>query len=592
MSFAGDGYSHNAYLTSYAGNLYLGQGTNGSGQKAYLVSNGTYLASSTWNFASYYGGGRANQSITFTNGYAFEVDAVQGGTGPSYAIVKYNFVGQTYVAAKTTASMATTIASDNNYVYYSLGTTIRRCNIDFSSDVAFNNTYGTPKQMSIDTTTNILYSADSGGVRTFNTVSLNGINSNFTGAAVAYTGIAVSPGVVFCANSAGVKAYSTANGSLLGTVSTANTLNITLYGDYLFALQSNKYIYRYSVASYLSTSPPSITYANVQSNGSAIVSFTQSGSVNGYYYSSNGGASFTTAQQTTSPVVIPGLNINSSYSLSLIAYGATGNSTASSISVGSSPVITGITFLQTSIVVNFTPSSGATATNYLYSLDGGATFGNSTSTLTSPLTISNLTSGQTYYVSMIASGTNWRSANSTVYVASHYPCFKEGSKILAFIKGREQYVPVETLQKGDLIKTSTSGYKAIRVIGTKMIDNRPDADHKNILYRYTCGTCPELFEDLCITGEHCALVNVLSDEKLEEIKYHMGKIYTTEGDYRVPAHLDERARPYTKSGSVAIWHFALDHTDIYENYGVFANGLLVESSSIRYMSELSNMELV
>jgi hypothetical protein len=228
----------------------------------------------------------------------------------------------------------------------------------------------------------------------------------------------------------------------------------------------------------------------------------------------------------------------------------------------------------------------------LYSLDGGSTFGNSTTTLTSPLTISNLTSGQTYYVSMLAAGTNWRSANSAVYVASQYPCFKEGSKILAFIKGREQYVPVETLKRGDLIQTSKSGYKAIRVIGKKTIANHPDSDKKNRLYRYTCGTCPELFEDLCITGEHCALVNVLSDEKLAEIEEHMGQIYTTEGDYRVPACLDERAQPYATSGPVVIWHFALEHPDDKQNYGVFANGLLVESSSIRYMSELSNMELV
>jgi hypothetical protein len=183
----------------------------------------------------------------------------------------------------------------------------------------------------------------------------------------------------------------------------------------------------------------------------------------------------------------------------------------------------------------------------------------------------------------------------TSYLPAVYippPCFKEGSKILAFIKGREQYVPVETLKRGDLIKTSKSGYKAIRVIGKKTIDNHPDSDKKNRLYRYTCGTCPELFEDLCITGEHCALVNVLSDEKLEEIKEHMGGIYITEGDYRVPACLDERAHPCTKSGPATIWHFALEHPDDKQNYGVFANGLLVESSSIRYMSELSNMELV
>ena len=203
-----------------------------------------------------------------------------------------------------------------------------------------------------------------------------------------------------------------------------------------------------------------------------------------------------------------------------------------------------------------------------------------------------LTANEISTIASVPSQIGFSSLASTIYTAP-YPCFKQGSKILAFTKGREQYVPVETLKRGDLIKTSTSGYKSIHTIGTKTIDNPASCpDQKNRLFCYKTYVCPELFEDLCITGEHCALVNVLSDEKLAEIKAHMGGIYTTEGDYRVPACLDERAEPYREAGPATIWHFALEHDNFYENYGVFANGLLVESSSIRYMTELSNMELV
>jgi hypothetical protein len=101
-----------------------------------------------------------------------------------------------------------------------------------------------------------------------------------------------------------------------------------------------------------------------------------------------------------------------------------------------------------------------------------------------------------------------------------------------------------------------------------------------------------LFEDLCVTGEHCALVNHLSAEKLAEVKEHMGDIYVTEGDYRIPACLDERAMPYSSDAPATIWHFALEHPDIYSNYGVFANGLLVESASQQYLEDLSNMKMV
>jgi len=59
------------------------------------------------------------------------------------------------------------------------------------------------------------------------------------------------------------------------------------------------------------------------------------------------------------------------------------------------------------------------------------------------------------------------------------------------------------------------------------------------------------------------------------------------------ACLDDRAEPWASEGAYTIWHFALENNDIYMNYGVYANGgLLVETSSLRFMKNLSNMTLV
>ena len=41
-----------------------------------------------------------------------------------------------------------------------------------------------------------------------------------------------------------------------------------------------------------------------------------------------------------------------------------------------------------------------------------------------------------------------------------------------------------------------------------------------------------------------------------------------------------------------IWHFALENEDYYKNYGVYANGLLVETCSKRMMKEYSGMTLL
>lgn len=263
--------------------------------------------------------------------------------------------------------------------------------------------------------------------------------------------------------------------------------------------------------------------------------------------------------------------------------------------VGSAPTITSITTDNlSSISVFFTPGTGGSPdpTTYYYSLDGGITYTNANST-TSPIIISGLIRDSPYNIALIATNIAGNTAASNIVpITITYPCFKQGTRILAFIKGREQYVPVETLKRSDLVKTSKSGYKSISLIGKKTIHNSPDSNIKNRLFRYSQHICPELIEDLCITGEHCALVNVVSDEKLQEIKDHMGKIYTTEGDYRVPAHLDSRAKPYEKEGLYTIWHFALENESPHANYGVYANGLLVESASEEYLQDYSNMELV
>jgi hypothetical protein len=66
----------------------------------------------------------------------------------------------------------------------------------------------------------------------------------------------------------------------------------------------------------------------------------------------------------------------------------------------------------------------------------------------------------------------------------------------------------------------------------------------------------------------------------------------TDDKYRLMAHLDNRAVPYEKEGVFNIYHIALENENNYWNYGIFANGLLVETCSKRYLKELSGMTLL
>jgi len=69
-----------------------------------------------------------------------------------------------------------------------------------------------------------------------------------------------------------------------------------------------------------------------------------------------------------------------------------------------------------------------------------------------------------------------------------------------------------------------------------------------------------------------------------------GDEYITENKYRLPACVDERTTVYEVSGDHTIYHFALENDDYYMNYGVYANGLLVESTSKRFINETFMIE--
>jgi len=176
----------------------------------------------------------------------------------------------------------------------------------------------------------------------------------------------------------------------------------------------------------------------------------------------------------------------------------------------------------------------------------------------------------------------------------YVPCFKEGTKILCLTpQMKEEYVPIQNIRKGDLVKTSLHGFVPVSMIGKSVISNPGGLERiKNRLYKCSKSQYPELFEDLYITGCHSILVNNLSELQREKTIESLGDIFITDRKYRLMAYLDERCEPYSEMGRYTIWHFALENDDYYMNYGVYANGLLVESTSKRYMKELSGMKLI
>jgi hypothetical protein len=316
--------------------------------------------------------------------------------------------------------------------------------------------------------------------------------------------------------------------------------------------------------------PSSNTYSAVgcDTSGSILIACDPS---NGIYYSSNAGSTWATSSGA------PVLGSSGTWTYAT-CFNSTGVQSTTSFAITSS---TGSVYIstdggQTWSSASFTPGS--------FNLTGIA----SSTTVT--------TSGKNTIATLyVIANNNGIYLDTNTYTPPIIPpiCFKEGSKILCFIDEQEIYVPIETIKPGTLVKTRLDGYKPVALIGTSKIYN-PDDNLRgsNRLYKLTQDAYPEITEDLILTGCHCILTETITDEERAGIIDVMKNVYVTDRKYRLPACVDERATPYEVEGVFSIWHLALEHEDEYMNYGIYANGLLVETTSKRMISQYSGMKLI
>jgi len=300
----------------------------------------------------------------------------------------------------------------------------------------------------------------------------------------------------------------------------------------------------------------------------------------------------------TSPITVTSLTNGTYYNTYVVAVNTLGpsvNSNIFSIYVGSptNPTITSIIPGNGQLTVNFTPPSnnnGSPITSYSYSLNGAAAQPANQSS--SPIVITGLNNGTSYNVSIFATNANGPGQYSNAVQGIpqvNPPCFKKGTKILTY----NGYVPIENLKKGDLVKTAKNGFVPLHAIGVKQIYHSPHMGRSpNALYKCSKQNYPELLEDLFITGYHAILVDDFHPGQREKTLALLGDVYITGDKYRLPACIDDRTTLYEEEGDVTIYHFALENTIDYRNYGIYANGLLVETCSKRYLKEYSSMNMI
>jgi len=160
-------------------------------------------------------------------------------------------------------------------------------------------------------------------------------------------------------------------------------------------------------------------------------------------------------------------------------------------------------------------------------------------------------------------------------------CFLENTQILIKQYGDEIYIPIQNLRKGDLVKTLNYGYIQIHSVGHAILYN--DSLNKNVTQKLYCKKTG--FDDLILTGGHSILVDSLNEDEIIKTNKYWDVPKMIDDKYLLLVCIDKNAELYEKNGLMNIYHVALECENIHRNFGIYANGILVESCSIDYLAK-------
>jgi hypothetical protein len=217
---------------------------------------------------------------------------------------------------------------------------------------------------------------------------------------------------------------------------------------------------------------------------------------------------------------------------------------------------------------------------------------------------------------------------TSFYIDISSICFKEGTKILCMIDKREQYVAIEDIKENTFVKiynkTGKGGhYRKAKFIVKSALENSSESTI-NKLYCIKKEKHNKLIEDLYVTGSHALLYDDLTDIEYEKMsrlvdhyntytirleneenmstedventkslmKYYNDYKMELEDKYKLIAYFDDRFEEVNDEGVFNIYHIVLENANKYDNYGIWANGILAESTCEVSLSRFPGYEKV
>jgi hypothetical protein len=185
-------------------------------------------------------------------------------------------------------------------------------------------------------------------------------------------------------------------------------------------------------------------------------------------------------------------------------------------------------------------------------------------------------------------------------------CFCEGTKILSLNCSQsqlseqsidssnqdlvEEYRLIQELKVGDFVKSYQHGYRKIsKMLSGTFINNPTDDDVSNCMYRMIKTKDNGLIDDVIITRNHGVLVEKLSER--EEKKVDINNLEMIDGLISIIAAKCDTFEKVEDIKRYKYWHFSLETDgDNDRRFGVWANGLLVETPSNNMMDNATNVK--
>jgi hypothetical protein len=159
-------------------------------------------------------------------------------------------------------------------------------------------------------------------------------------------------------------------------------------------------------------------------------------------------------------------------------------------------------------------------------------------------------------------------------------CFNEGTKILCLNNQfQDEYIPIQNLRKGNMVKTYKHGYRKIELIGKNPMFNNTNIWYA-CMFKMTKSETNNLIDDLIVTGGHSVLVDDLGDYKDENDKLFFGSTPMIDDKYLLLCGISKDFVKINNNNLFTYYHFILENNgNDDERFGVWANGILTETPS-------------